>query len=95
MILINNTWIQVCDLQDVSDVIREYYNRDLADKMDKLIPIHSDDEYDNLLSATMILQLKNTNLSDELNIAKNRINELKDKIIELEEKLEQKENGRH
>ena len=37
MILINDTWIQVCDFQDVSNVIREYYNNDLANALDEIV----------------------------------------------------------
>ena len=33
----NGNWEQIYDLQDVSTLIREYYNRDLADELDKLI----------------------------------------------------------
>lgn len=94
MILINDIWHTVRDLEDISNLIREYYNRDLADEIDKLIPVHSDDEYDDLLSNYNDTSVENMNLSDELNVAKNRINELEDKIAELDEKLEQKENGR-
>lgn len=93
MILINDIWHTVRDLEDISNLIREYYNRDLADEMDKLIPVHSDDEYYNLLSTYDKAVIENISLSDKLNITKNRIDELKDKITELEDKLEQKENG--
>ena len=37
MILINDTWIQVCDFQDVSNVIKEYYNNDLANALDEIV----------------------------------------------------------
>ena len=93
MVLINDNWEEIRDLEDVSKIIREYYNEELADEMYKLIPVHSDDEYDDLLSTYNDTLVENTNLSDELNVAKNRINELEDKITELEEKLEQKENS--
>lgn len=93
MILINDIWHTIRDLDDVSNLIIEYYNRDLADEMDKLIPVHGDDEYDDLLSNYNDTSVENMNLSYELRVAKNRINELEDKIAELEEKLEQKENS--
>ena len=48
MILVNDNWEQIYDLQDVSKIIREYYNRDLADELDKLIPEHTDEEYEGL-----------------------------------------------
>lgn len=37
MILINNCWENVETLEDVSRVVREYYNRELADELDELI----------------------------------------------------------
>ena len=37
MILINDCWENVATLQDVSKVIREYYNRELANELDNLI----------------------------------------------------------
>lgn len=37
MLRINGHWESVSSLQDVSKIIREYYNRELADEMDKLI----------------------------------------------------------
>lgn len=48
MILVNDNWVQIHDLQDVSKIIREYYNRDLADELDELIPEHTDEEYEEL-----------------------------------------------
>ena len=37
LILINDYWESVETLEDVSRVIREYYNRELADELDDLI----------------------------------------------------------
>lgn len=37
MILINDCWENVETLEDVSRVVREYYNRELADELDELI----------------------------------------------------------
>jgi hypothetical protein len=39
LLLINGYWENVETLDDVSRVIREYYNRELADKLDELIDI--------------------------------------------------------
>lgn len=41
MIYIEDHWETVDSLQDISRIIREYYNRDLANEMDELI-----DEYE-------------------------------------------------
>lgn len=36
-ILIENHWEVIIDLYDISRVIRQYYNSELADELDKLI----------------------------------------------------------
>lgn len=43
MIRINGHWETVTSLQDVARIIREYYNRELADEMDKLIDMQEDE----------------------------------------------------
>lgn len=43
MIRINGHWETVTSLQDVARIIREYYNRELADELDKLIEIQEDE----------------------------------------------------
>ena len=43
MMYIEKHWETIDDLRDISRVIREYYNRDLADEMDKLIDIQEDE----------------------------------------------------
>ncbi len=48
LILVNDNWEQIHDLQDISKIIRENYNEDLADELDKLIPEHTNEEYYNL-----------------------------------------------
>ena len=75
MILVNDNWEQIYDLQDVSKIIREYYNRDLADELDKLIPEHTDEEYEGL--------------KDELWEKENRIDDLEDELSTLELENEQ------
>lgn len=37
MMCIEGHWETVTSLEDVSRIIREYYNRELADELDKLI----------------------------------------------------------
>lgn len=51
MVLINDNWEEVRDLEDVSKIIREYFNKDLADEMDKMIAEHTDEEYSGLRMA--------------------------------------------
>lgn len=49
MMNIEGHWETINNLRDVSRVIREYYNRELADEMDNLIEIQENE----------ILELKN------------------------------------
>lgn len=84
MILINDNWETIRDLSDVSKIIREYYNYDLADELDKLISEYDEDYY---------------NLKDELDEAQNEIkdleyeiNDLNEIISELEDKIEELKN---
>ncbi len=98
MILVNDNWEEVRDLQDVSRIIRENYNYDLADELDKLIPEHTDDEYydlqceiddrNNEISALEDdLSYKDGELDkqdEEIEDLKKEISKLEDKIAELE-----------
>lgn len=43
MMYIEKHWETIDSLQDIARIIREYYNRDLADEMDKLIEIQEDE----------------------------------------------------
>ena len=50
MVLINDNWEEVRDLVDISKIIREYYNRDLADEMDEMIHERTEEDYEDLIS---------------------------------------------
>ena len=84
MILVNDNWEQVHDLQDVSKIIREYYNRDLADELDELIPEHTDEEYEEL-------QWDYDKKCDKITDLENEIDELNEEIEMLEIKIEELE----
>lgn len=43
MMYIEKHWETIYDLRDISRIIREYYNRELADEMDKLIEINEEE----------------------------------------------------
>ena len=43
MMNIEGHWETIYDLRDVSRVIREYYNSELADRIDSLIEIQEDE----------------------------------------------------
>ena len=69
------------NINDVSTIIREYYNTELADQMDQLIPEHTDEKYDELTNdmEDEIFQLNNK--IDELEV---QLDEANDKIFEFE-----------
>ena len=84
MILIGEYWEEVQDLQNVSNIIREYYNRDLADEIDRLIPVHSDDEYDDLASELYDKENEIISIKNEIEVLENDVESLKEKIKKLE-----------
>ena len=84
MVLINDNWEQIYDLQDVSKIIREYYNGDLADELDKIIPEHTDEEYE-------CLQCDYENKCDKIDDLENEIDDLEKEIERLESEIEELE----
>lgn len=90
MVLINDNWEEIRDLEDVSKIIREYFNEDLADEMDKLIPEHTDEEYQGLEWELEEKDNKIASLEDENDTLENRIEILEEKLEKLEEKMEEK-----
>lgn len=85
MVLIDDNWEEVRDLEDVSKIIREYFNEDLADEMDKMIPEHTDEEYQDLEWKLEEKDGDITSLEDENDTLENRIKILEEKIEELKE----------
>lgn len=85
MVLINDNWEEVRDLEDVSKIIREYFNEDLADEMDKMIPEHTDEEYQDLEWQLEEKDGDIASLEDKNDTLENRIKILEEKIEELKE----------
>ena len=90
MFRINGKWETLSNLQDVSKIIREYYNYELADELDNLlnnliIPEHTDDEYSDLECQLELLE-------NELNEKNDTILDLEDKIKELEDEIDELED---
>lgn len=90
MVLINDNWEEVRDLEDVSKIIREYFNEDLADEMDKMIPEYTDEEYRDLKWQLEEKDCDITSLKDENDTLENRIEILEEKIEKLENEMEEK-----
>ena len=91
MILVNDNWEQIYDLQDVSKIIRENYNRDLADELDKLIPEHTDEEYYDLESQLGDKDFEISNLEDEISYKDGLLDEKDEEIENLEKKISELE----
>lgn len=85
MVLINDNWEEVRDLEDISKIIREYFNEGLADEIDKMIPEHTDEEYWDLEWQLEEKDGDITSLKDENDTLENRIKILEEKIEELKE----------
>ena len=90
MVLINDNWEEVRDLEDVSKIIREYFNEDLAYEMDKMIPEHTDEEYRDLEWQLEEKDGDITSLKYENDTLENRIEILEEKIEKLENEMEEK-----
>ena len=83
MILVHGNWEQIYDLQDVSTLIREYYNRDLADELDKLIyETYQDFQCELREKEDKISELENDIIDLEL-----EVQYLRKQVEELENKL--------
>ena len=89
MILVNDNWKQIHDLQDVSKIIKEYYNRDLADELDKLIPEHTDEEYEGLKDELWEKENRIDDLEGELSTLELENEQLQRKIDDLEMQLKE------
>ncbi len=93
MILINDNWWQIRNLQDISKIIRENYNEDLADELDDLIPEHSKEEYEGLRYDFDLKCEKISDLEDEISSLESENENLENKIEELRKQIESLENN--
>jgi len=87
MILINDIWYEIYDLQDCVKIIKENYNEELAKEIENLIPEYSDQVYYELQGINDDLNDDIEKLEDELDIAEITIEELENRIEELERQL--------
>ena len=81
----NGNWEQIYDFQDVSTLIREYYNRDLADELDKLIDeTNQDFQCELRAKEDKISELENDIIDLELDVQYliKQVEELENKINE-------------
>lgn len=91
MILINDIWYEIYDLQDCVKIIKENYNEELAKEIENLIPEHSDQDYYELQGICDDLHDDIEKLEEELDIVGITIEELENRIEELEQQLSEYE----
>lgn len=87
LIYINDTWLPVENINDVSTIIREYYNEELADQMDKLFSEHiNESECELEDKSCMMDDMENEIFQLHYKIEKleAQLSEAYDKIFELE-----------
>ena len=87
MIFVNDIWLSVRDLDDVASIIRDYYNPDLADIIEKLIPEHTDEEYEELKYGLEDSESTVCRLESDLDTAEFHNEILEEKIKTLEEEI--------
>lgn len=80
MILIEGNWEEVNDLNMAINIVGGYYNSDLADEIARLAPIHSDEEYYQLLDKIDNLEKENEKLQDENNFLDLENDKLREKL---------------
>lgn len=98
MILINEQWCEVRDLDDIVTIIKEQFNYDLGCKMSKLVSEEeichdaeiSDMDYtiSSLDERCDLLEAENIELEEEINIKDLEIEKLNDYIDELKEEID-------
>lgn len=91
MILIEGNWEEVNDLNTAINIVGCYYNPDLADEIARLSPIHSDEEYFQLLDQLDNLEKENERLHDENNALDLQNDKLREEIKKLEDALHETE----
>lgn len=91
MILINDIWYEIYDLQDCVEIIKENYNEELAKEIENLILEHLDQGYYKLQGTYDNLNDYMEKLEDKLDITETTIKELENRIEGLEQQLSEYE----
>ena len=92
MVLVNGNWEDVRDIYDISKIIRQQFNSDLADELDKLIPKHTDDEYYELECELEEKHSEISELEDELSYKDGELDRQDEEIEDLEKRIRELES---
>lgn len=87
MILIGGNWEEVRDLEDAANLVRYYYNSELANEIECLIPGYTNEDYYELLEKVQDLEDENKKLQDENNVLDLENDKLREEIEKLEDVL--------
>lgn len=87
MIYVNGDWKVIRDLYEIVEIVRESYNDDLADELEKLIPDHTDEECYELECSVKDLEDENSALEEELSDKEAEIDRKDERIEELEDEI--------
>lgn len=92
MILINGDWESVEDLWDISKIIRQKFNSDLADALDKLLPEHTDDEYYDLESQLSDKDFEISTLEEDISYKDSELDRQDEEIENLKKRIRELES---
>lgn len=92
MIYVGGDWKVIRELYDVVEIVRENYNDDLADELEKLIPKYTDEEYYELECSAKDLEDENSTLEEELSDKEAEIDRKDERIEELEKRIRELED---
>lgn len=84
MIYINDNWESVSTLDKCINLVGEY-NKELAAKIVELLPIHTDEEYDELERELKKSDEYLRDTEDEVDALQEKVDTLNEKISELED----------
>ena len=88
MIYINDHWESVSTLDKCLNLVREY-NKELAAKIVELLPVHTDEEYDELENELEKSDSYLRDAEDEVDRLQEQVDNLNEEISDLEKLLEE------
>ncbi len=91
MIYINDHWESASTLDKCLNLVREY-NKELAAKIVELLPVHTDEEYDELECELEKFDGYLRDAEDEVDRLQEQVDDLNEEVSDLEHLLKEGEN---